>query len=166
LLRRLEQVAQQGSRLGSLVEALILQGLALHTSDHTGPALQVLRRAVALAEPQGFIRLFVDEGRTLAGLLSTLRSRDPASPYLAELLAGDQAVAAPAAASQPLVEPLSSRELETLRLVAAGLSNRQIAAELVVAVGTVKRHLNNIYGKLGVASRTQALAAAAELGLL
>jgi LuxR family transcriptional regulator, maltose regulon positive regulatory protein len=177
LLRRLQQAAAHGGRRGILVESLLLQALAQHACGQHGPALAIVQRALVLGEPEGFVRIFVDEGPPLAGLLSALQRSGRDSPYVAALLAAfphqDETSPMPAAAlaavdaPQPqLVEPLSPREMQTLRLVAAGLSNRQIATELVITVGTVKRHLNNIYGKLGVGSRTQALARAAELGLL
>jgi LuxR family maltose regulon positive regulatory protein len=92
--------------------------------------------------------------------------RDVAPAFVDQLLDAAGVSASRAAMAQPLVEPLSERELEVLRLIAAGLANREIAEELVIAVGTVKRHINHIYGKLNVGSRTQALAKARELRLL
>ena len=136
--------------------------------------------ALTLAGPEGYIRTFVDEGDTLQSLLLALANRlrrravpgQESTPgllaYTEKLLA---AFAPPPSAAPPLkstllVEPLSQRELEVLRLIALGLSNREIAGKLVVGAGTVKTHINNIYRKLDVASRTQAVARARELSLL
>ena len=120
-----------------------------------------------LAEPQGYIRLFLDEGEPIVALLRQAYARAIALDYVATLLSafGEQAPAAPAHAF-PLVETLTERERAVLRLLVAGLSNAAMAQELVITVGTVKRHVNNIYTKLGVNSRTQAVARAHALRLL
>jgi LuxR family transcriptional regulator, maltose regulon positive regulatory protein len=134
-------------------------------------------RALALGEPEGFVRTFVDEGPALAVLLSeTLEARrrgrlDPASKvpvhYFRKLLAALERDASGAALpTAGLPEPLSERELEVLQLIAAGKSNRRIATELFVSVGTVKTHVNNLYRKLDSHSRTQAVARARELNLI
>jgi LuxR family maltose regulon positive regulatory protein len=119
-----------------------------------------LATAVRLAAPENYRRLFLNEGEPVATLLPAVREIAPA--FVEALLAdfGRDDVA------QPLVEPLSERELEVLQLVADGRSNREIAGQLFVTVGTVKKHLNNIYGKLGVARRTEAVAQARTLQLL
>ncbi|MCB0178926.1 MAG: helix-turn-helix transcriptional regulator [Anaerolineae bacterium] len=173
------RAAKQG-RGRSVIEILLLQALAHQAANDLPQAVTSLAQALALAEPEGFIRLFVDEGPPVAALLN----RVIASPegrrraeYIRKLLAvcphnpTDTAVSQnhqppSAAAPQPLIEPLSERELEVLRLIAAGKSNKEIARLLVIAPGTVKKHLNNIYGKLGVHSRTQALVRANALELL
>jgi LuxR family maltose regulon positive regulatory protein len=131
----------------------------------------VLARALTLAEPEGYVRIFVDEGAPMAALLRAAAQRGIAPSYVAGLLAAfPQAGKQPARQGEPdalsLVEALSARELEILRLIAAGHSNQAIADTLVIAVSTVKRHINNIYGKLAVQSRTQALVRARELHLL
>jgi LuxR family maltose regulon positive regulatory protein len=130
-------------------------------------ALSALERALALGEPEGYVRTFVDEGEPMAMLLRLALSQGMAPNYVARLLAafGKEIEPTPPA-MESLVEPLSERELQVLRLVVAGLSNPEIAQELVIAVSTVKSHVNHIYGKLGVESRTQAVVKAQELALL
>ena len=129
--------------------------------------MERLARALSLAEPEGYIRMFVDEGEPIVALLHQACARGIAPDYAATLLSaiGEAALAAPASA-RSLLEPLTERELEVLRLLVAGLSNAAMAQELVITVGTVKRHVNSIYGKLGVNSRTQAVAHAHSLHLL
>jgi len=126
-----------------------------------------LARALALAEPEGYIRLFLDEGGPMVTLLRQAYARSSVPDYVATLLSacGDQAMAAP---SRPdsLAEPLTERELAVLRLLVGGLSNTAIAQKLVITAGTVKRHINSIYGKLGVQSRAQAVARAHTLHVL
>jgi LuxR family maltose regulon positive regulatory protein len=129
--------------------------------------MSALEHALRLAEPEGYVRLFADLGLPMARLLQEARSRDVMPDYVAKLLAACGAdLAWPAAREQALPEPLTPREQEILKLVAAGLTNREIAAQLVVSPETVKKHTASIYGKLGVRSRTQAAARARELGLL
>jgi LuxR family maltose regulon positive regulatory protein len=125
--------------------------------------MERLSRALLLAEPEGYIRLFVDEGAPMLGLLRQARQRGLVPDYVAALLSAfdtQTATVSPTQSSNPLVllEPLTEREREVLRLLVAGLSNAAIAQELVITVGTVKRHVNSIYGKLGVQSRSQAIA--------
>ncbi len=136
--------------------------------------MAALELALTMAEPEGYVRTFVDEGAPMAALLRRAASRGVAPGYVSKLLdaldseaqmrRGSTGPASPVA--QPLEESLSEREREVLRLIAAGLSNRDIAQDLVLATGTVKKHTNNIFTKLGVRSRTQAVAQARELGLL
>jgi len=130
-------------------------------------ALSALCRALSLAEPEGYVRTFVDEGEPMAHLLRLSLSRGIAPDYVARLLAAfDQEIEPEPPGMQSLVEPLTERELDVLRLIVAGLSNPEIADELVIAVSTVKTHINHIFGKLGVDRRTQAVARAQELSLL
>ena len=122
------------------------------------------------AAPGDYYRAFLDEEDQLLDPLPDLRHLAP--DFVDQLLAyagrdqADTDITTKFPAAQPLVEPLSERELEVLRLIAAGLTNREIAQELVIAIGTVKRHINNLYGKLGVHSRTQATARARDLRLI
>jgi LuxR family maltose regulon positive regulatory protein len=162
-LFRLHQGAAAAGRNGSLIEILILQALTFAAQKRDDEALSVLAQALKLAEPEGFVRMFLDEGAPMAALLRQAVTQALHTPYALSLL---EALGETATAPQPLVEPLSERELDVLRRVAAGYSNKEIAQDLVVAVSTVKRHLSNIYGKLEVGNRTQAVGRARELGLL
>ncbi len=177
LLKRMQAIAEASGKAGRLLEILMLQALTLHAQGHAGQALAPLTRAISLAEPGGFVRTFADEGPPMAQLLNLAKTRGVASnpAYLDKLLA---AFGAPTQPEPPtlsyspgqllpdLIEPLSERELEVLRLVADGLSNKEIAEKLVITVGTAKTHTINIYRKLDVRSRTQAVARATEIGLL
>jgi ATP/maltotriose-dependent transcriptional regulator MalT len=175
LLEELGETAQAAGRTGDLIEILALQALALWAGHERERAVSILSRALALAEPEGYVRTFVDEGAPMAELLSGVleaqqRGRlDPPVPahYLRKLLAAVERDGAGARLpAKGLPELPSGRELEILQLVAAGKANRQIASELFVSVGTVKTHLNNLYRKLGTHSRTQAVARARELNLI
>jgi LuxR family maltose regulon positive regulatory protein len=158
-----------------------LQAVAYQSQGKIAEALDRLTHALALAAPQGYVRSFVDAGAQMAPLLRMAYQRGTATAYVARLLAafpreleardlrlveGTIPLASSLQPLAPLIEPPSERELEVLRLVAAGLSNQAIAGKLVVSLSTVKKHINNIYAKLGVRSRTQALACARELNLL
>jgi LuxR family maltose regulon positive regulatory protein len=175
LLAQLQQAAEAELRMGSLTEILILTGLASQANGDSAGALAALASALALAEPEGYVRTFLDEGEPMVRLLREAQRRGIMPGYAAKLLAAfETGGAAPgiggagAAPSPilPLIETLTERELELLRLVATGRSNQEIAQELFLAVGTVKKHLNNIFGKLGANSRTQAIARGRELNLL
>ncbi|MCA9969340.1 MAG: tetratricopeptide repeat protein [Anaerolineales bacterium] len=170
LLVRLLAAAEAGGRAGSVLEILLLQALVLRAQGGIPAAPAKLARALTLAAPQGYVRLFVDEGPPMAALLKKMKAAGSGpDAYVSRLLAafgpeaGSEAFAANA---QPLVEPLSERELEVLRLVAEGQTNRQIAERLFLALSTVKGHNRVIYGKLNVGRRTEAVARARELGLL
>jgi LuxR family transcriptional regulator, maltose regulon positive regulatory protein len=177
LLDELQEAAQTAGSTGSVIEILVLRALALWAANKNERAMNTLTQALILAEPEGYVRTFVDEGPPMAELLSgALEARQkgrlepPVSThYLRKLLAATERDATGAASQAKLAglpEPLTERELEVLRLIASGKSNRRIATELFVSVGTVKTHLNNLYGKLDAHSRTQALARARELTLL
>ncbi len=167
MLDRLLVDAEAKARMGSVLEILILQALARDAQgDRTG-ALHLLERALVMAEPEGYIRLFLDEGEPLVALLREIHARSVVPLYVATLLAacGEQVVV-PLPPGTTLVEPLTEREREVLRLLAEGASNREMARRLVVSVSTAKKHVYNICGKLGVQSRTQALAKARTLHLV
>ena len=188
LLDRLLEAAEAGARMDSVIEILVLRAAALRVQGNLNPALAALERALILAAPEGYVRVFVDEGMPMAALLGQglgIREggaeggkQDPeVRAYAQKLLAvfhgegiaprSDQHLATPDPRRLPPgVEPLTERELEVLRLLATGQSNQAIAQQLIVAIGTVKRHVNSILGKLGVESRLQAVARARELGLL
>ena len=181
LLQRLLATAASQGRIGNVIEIQALRALALGARrDHAG-ALGALAETVTLACPQGYVRVFADEGAAMRALLTRLSAarKDQRAPardidphYLARLLrACGQAGAAPpsrrAAAALPgMAEPLTDREVEVLRLLAAGRSNQRIAHELVVALNTVKKHVTHVLGKLGAANRTEAVARARQLGLI
>jgi LuxR family transcriptional regulator, maltose regulon positive regulatory protein len=154
----------EGQGLGWLrLRVLILRALLAGAQGDRDAALGWLAAAVAQAEPEGVLRPFLDEGEPMAALLADLRVASPA--FLGTLLAAF-AGQAPELRQTGLVEPLSARELEVLQLLAAGRSNAEMAAELFVEQSTVKTHLIHLYRKLGVGSRTQAVASARALGLL
>ncbi len=167
--------------MGNALEVLVLQAVAELSLGDVAGALERLSRALSLAEPEGYIRLFVDEGVPMAHLLSQMCARrasdQPGSTgyreHLLALLGGAHnegvphpAVVVPGPGMYPLGEPLSERELEVLRLIVAGCSNQEIADRLVIAVSTVKWYVNAIYGKLQVESRTKAIARARELNIV
>jgi LuxR family maltose regulon positive regulatory protein len=167
LLRPLVQAAGAEGRLGVAIEALALQALAHWQGGDRTSALTSLEQALRLAEPEGYVRLFADLGLPMARLLQEARTRDVLPDYVATLLAACGAsLASPASLVQPVPESLTNRELEVLALLAAGLTNREIADRLVLSSQTVKKHAGNIYGKLGVRSRTEAAAKARTLRLL
>jgi LuxR family maltose regulon positive regulatory protein len=147
--------------------------LALQAGGDTDQAITALEKALTLAKPAGFIRIFVDEGPLMARLLYETLSRGIAPDYVRRLLAAfpvtepeQPDVSKTRAPNSELIEPLSERELEVLQLIAEGLTNPEIASRLFLALNTVKTHAGNIYGKLNVHSRTQAIARAQVLGLL
>ena len=173
LLQRLLEIAETGGQTSRTIEILMLQALAFQAGDDTPRAMAALERALTLAEPGGFIRVFVDEGPPMARLLHKAAARGIAPEYACRLLAAfpvaEPEQAGPSktqAFKSELVEPLSEREFEVLQLIAAGLTNPEIASRLFLALNTVKAHTRNIYGKLNVHSRTQAIVRAQELGLL
>ncbi len=181
LLDRLRAAAEAAARWDSVLEVLVLQAPAQQAAGNAGDALASLERALALAEPEGYVRRFVDEGAPLAALLTRVLGgryparRDPLpaplSAYAERLLAACATTppgpGQPAPAAGPaLPERLTAREREVLALIAAGLSNPEIAARLFITVGTVKSYVNSIFAKLAVTSRTQAVARARTLRLL
>lgn len=167
LLDRLLQVAEEEGRASVTIEGLALQALAHERRGDRVGAMTSLEHALRLAEPEGYVRRFADLGLPMARLLQEANSRDVMPDYVEKLLAafaGD--ISLPVSAQQVLPEPLTDREEAVLELIAAGLTNREIAEKLVISPETVKKHAGNIYGKLGVGSRTEAAARARELDLL
>jgi LuxR family maltose regulon positive regulatory protein len=171
VLDRILKDAETKSRKSSVIEVLLLRALTFAVLDDRTQALLSLDRALQLAEPEGYIRLFIDEGKVMEALLHQAQAHGSAVDYVGALLAAyctqRETVGLPGMSpSGGLIEPLTEREREVLRLLVAGLSNAAIAEKLVITVGTVKRHINSIYGKLGVNSRPQAIRCAHMLGLL
>jgi LuxR family maltose regulon positive regulatory protein len=180
MLDQLSRAAETDQRAGDLIEILIQQALFWHLSDQKSRAFQCIERALILAEPEGFVRSFVDEGEPVRLLLldhQTLINKRIGEAVNNESLRlltyTDKLLAAfspdlPIERSKPAttLEPLSERELDILRLIATGRTNQEIAEILVIALSTVKSHINNLYGKLGTNRRTQAIAIAREMGLL
>ena len=168
LLGRLLRAAEDGQRSGSVVEIRVIEALAHQSRGDMTSALASLRAALDLAEPEGLVRTFLDEGAPMTALLTAAASRGSASPYLRRLVAASGATQEPPARApvHPMVETLSSRERDVLRLLATELNGPEIARELVVSLNTVRTHTKNLYMKLGVNSRRAALARARELDLL
>ncbi len=172
-LSRLLEAAEGGGRTGVVIEILVLQAIVHQALDDIPAGLLHLERALTLAEPEGYVRTFVDEGRPMRDLLRHATAAGIGGAYARRLLAGFEEPGAgspvPVAARvrvAGLAEPLTAREVEILRLVAAGMQNHAIAGHLVISLSTVKRHIANIYGKLEVGHRTEAVARATDLRLL
>lgn len=168
LLDRLLEVAETDRRMGSVIEISILQARLQWIQGNREVALTFLRRAFQLAEPERYVRVFVDEGEPMKAMLTEVLAQEIFPSYSQELLRAFEGASGsePSPISQPLLDPLSDRELEILRLVAEGLSNREVCERLFVALDTVKGHNRNIYQKLQVKRRTEAVARARELGLI
>jgi LuxR family maltose regulon positive regulatory protein len=175
LLARLAKAAEAGGRRGRLIEILVLQALAHQMQGDLPAALAPLERALILAEPEGYVRIFLDEGADMEKLLREAKARGIMPDYASRLLAAfeaiqqreyDESSPTSSSASQPLLEPLSQRELEVLRLFKTELSGPEIARELVIGLSTVRTHTKSIYSKLGVNSRRAAVRRGIELGLI
>ena len=185
-LARLLEMAEATGAMGYAIEVLVLQAIALQANDQADQALATLKRALALAEPEGYVRTFIDEGAPMGQLLQQAIARGMAADYVSKLLAAlegetkDEPFALPvprqvegSVAKGPalsgiegLVEPLSERELQVLRLLTTHLSRREIADELYISANTARFHIKNIYSKLGVHSRSDAIHRAGKLKLL
>jgi LuxR family maltose regulon positive regulatory protein len=172
LLARLLETAEAAGWMGKVIEILVLQAMAYQAQGSIEAALRALKRALTFAEHEEYIRVFLDEGQPMARLLYEAAAQSVEPEFASRLLAvfaAEDHDSRPALAhphSHQLVEPLSPRELEVMQLIASGASNAEIAQKLYIAVGTVKNHVKNIYAKLNVHSRAQAIARSRELGLI
>jgi len=166
LLARLFQAAEAGKRTGSIIKILILQALAQEAQNNISLALTPLTQALALAHPESHVRPFVDEGPPMAALLRAAVRQGISAEFAQQVLAalGETAVTPPPA--QPLLDPLSDREIEVLQIIAEGLTNQEVANRLYLSLHTVKVHARNIYAKLDVKNRTEAVARGRSLGIL
>ena len=164
ILSKMERVVHNGDNLSWEIEALVLQSMVWHRNGDSTRAFSYLEKALTMGEKEGFIRIFLDEGQPMVDMLRKSNFR-----FAGRLLASASTKIlqpVPAFAAQGLIEPLSERELEVLKLIAAGRLNKEIGNELYIAIGTVKRHTANIFRKLDVINRTQAVARSRELRLL
>jgi LuxR family maltose regulon positive regulatory protein len=185
LLERLLKAAEEGGRAGSEIEILVLQALAHHVQGDIPAALKPLQQALTLAEPEGYVRMFLDEGPSMLQLLREAAAREimprqGLPTYIDKLLEAFEAEqkrsvgesplpdwqSQSSPALQPLIEPLSQRELEVLRLLKTELSGPEIAHELVISLSTVRTHTKSIYSKLNVNNRRAAVKRAEELRLI
>jgi LuxR family maltose regulon positive regulatory protein len=175
LLDRLLNAAEAGERTGSVIEILVLQALTRQALGNLSAALLDLTRALTLAEPEGYVRTFLNEGTAMEQLLREAATQGILLDYTDKLLDAfkgetqtvvSKSHAPTPSASQPLIEPLSPRELDILRLFKTELSGPEIAQELVIALSTVRTHTKSIYSKLNVNSRQAAVRRAVELGLI
>ena len=165
LLGRLGEAAAAGARAGSLIEILVLQALALQSQGESAAALGALERALTGSEPEGYVHVYMEEGQPMTSLFREAARRGIAPAYIAELLAAGAAPGRPLPKKQGLIEPLSERELDVLRLLGSELSGPDIARELMVSLNTLRTHTKSIYMKLGVNNRRAALRRAQELDL-
>jgi LuxR family maltose regulon positive regulatory protein len=175
LLDRLLKAAEKGRWLTSMIEILLLQAVAHQAQDNLPLARVPLARALTLAEPEGYVRIFVDEGLPMAQLLSDAAAQGIQPDYTGKLLAAFETAGPqpnanltllPISPEHTSIDSLSKRELEILTLIAAGLKSKEIAEQLVITLNTVLYHNKNIYSKLGVNKRTLAIAKAKELNLI
>lgn len=156
-----------------LLRSLILEALALHRAHRVAKALESLERALRLAEAEGFVRAFIDEGPPMSRILYEAAARGIVPEYASRLLSdcGPDEVESRRTSERPstetgLIEPLSGREIEILQCIATGMSNREVGSRLFISPHTVKAHTRNIYAKLGAHNRTEAVARARSFGIL
>jgi LuxR family maltose regulon positive regulatory protein len=163
ILKDLIRAQEQIGRVRALIETLVLQALCYRALGRMSEAVRVLARVLLLAEPEGFVRVFIEQGPSMAALLRKVGSQGHSPEYVKQLLT---AFGETLALRETVIDPLSERELDVLRLVAEGKTNADIASDLVIAHSTVKTHINRIYRKLSVSTRTQAVARARQLKIL
>lgn len=168
LLKRLFEAAEAGSRIGSMAEIRMLQALLHKAEKDSDAALAMLEHALVLAEPERYIRVFLEEGEPMAKLLQKVPAGTPGFVFARVLLKHFETTASQRASIEQggLLDPLTSREMDVLQLISAGLRNQEIADQLFISLATVKRHIANVYGKLEVSHRTEAIVKARELGLV
>jgi LuxR family maltose regulon positive regulatory protein len=166
LLERLLLAAEEGGRTGRVIEILVLRALAHQRLGDIPAALACLERAMTLAEPEGYVRVFIDEGPPIASLLQAAAKQGTARNYVRRLLAAVSETEHDSPIKQALIEPLSERELDVLRLLGTDLDGPDIARELTVSLNTVRTHTKHIYAKLAVTNRRAAVRRAQELDLL
>ncbi len=163
--KELQACYEKASHEGWGYAVIVVRVLQCLAADNGESAFEFLLDALTLAHPEGFIRIFADEGETLIPWLQEVALRGKMVEYVGEILAA-MGESMRASLTSGLVEPLSEREIEVLRLLVAGLSNREIAGKLVISLGTAKTHIHNIYGKLGTRNRPETINRARELELL
>lgn len=166
LLEKVSVEAESGGRNGDLMQVLVLLALAEDARGDRAAAVAHLERAIALAEPEGYVRLFLDASPWIQPLLDALAAKGPSAAYIHHIVNASAQRPEPRMAQQPFIDPLSERELDVLRLLTSELTGPQIARELMVSVNTMRTHTKNIYSKLGVTSRRAAVRHADELQLL
>jgi LuxR family transcriptional regulator, maltose regulon positive regulatory protein len=165
-LERLLEAAEAGARTGSIIEILVVQALVSQAERGTPAALAALERALTLAEPEGYVRLFIDEGPAMVSLLRAAAKQGIVQGYARRLLAAATKTHLAVSVLPGSIGQLSAREGDVLRLLGTDLDGPDIARELSVSLSTVRTHTNNIFAKLGVHDRRAAVRRARELGLL
>jgi len=166
---QLQKCAEELGRTGVVIETLVLQCLASRNQNNVEEALKALEQALALAEPEGYMRIFLDEGLPMAQLLYEAANRGIRKEYTGRILSNfplHREARKARSATDDLIEPLSRREVDVLQLLASGTSNKEAARRLFISLATVKWHTSNIYRKLGVQNRTEAVAKGRALGLI
>lgn len=170
ILAQLEELLEQAQHLGLFrwaIQIYCLQSLALQAQGRTNEALSKLESALALAEPEGYVQVFLEEGPRILDLIHMAQKRGIAPGFVSRLIEAFTGQSSRRETRPVSVQgPLSKREMELLRLIAEGCSNKEIATRLVISIGTVKRHTSNIFTKLSVKNRTEAVAKTREIGLL
>jgi LuxR family maltose regulon positive regulatory protein len=166
LLARLLEAAEAGGREGSANEILVLQALLLEAQDQASLALEPLARALDRAEPEGYVRLFLDEGAPMLRLLRCAAGAGIRPDYVRRLSQALRHTEGVDATAQPIAEALSERELHVVRLLATGLTGPEIARELFISLNTMRTHTKHIFSKLGVTNRSEAVRRAEALGLV